>query len=259
MNRFIPHYRRLILRLKFQIQRYFLRRADVLVVEHSYIRELLSQQRVFKKSKITVVESAADKIYFDPSKWQDVELPFAQSRFRLGVLSRNYAHKNLSILPEVKRRLLQNHGIDVGIFVTLSDSEWQACSTDMRENLLNVGGLNLSQCPTFISKMDALIFPTLLECFSAFPLEARALGKKLFASDRVFIRKTVHDYPLYFDPLDVDDIVNTVRAGLMSDKGDHWELDRSLHFSLDSRQRTIELMGLLNLDVDRFQPDSKCE
>ena len=50
--------------------------------------------------------------------------------------------------------------------------------------------------------MDAIIFPSLLECFSATPLEAMAMGKPVFVSDTPFNRDVCGDYGIYFNPHD---------------------------------------------------------
>ncbi len=50
--------------------------------------------------------------------------------------------------------------------------------------------------------MDAVIFPSLLECFSASPLEAMFMNKPLFASNRPFVKQFCGDYAKYFNPND---------------------------------------------------------
>jgi glycosyltransferase involved in cell wall biosynthesis len=48
--------------------------------------------------------------------------------------------------------------------------------------------------------MDAVIFPSMLECFSATPLEAMIMRKPLFASNMTFNHNICLDYAFYFDP-----------------------------------------------------------
>ena len=67
--------------------------------------------------------------------------------------------------------------------------------------------------------MDAIIFPSLLECFSATPLEAMAMEKPFFASDREFIRDVCSDYALYFDPEDPISAANVINDYLENSYG----------------------------------------
>src|SRR5690606_15046068 len=62
----------------------------------------------------------------------------------------------------------------------------------------------------FYRAMDAVIFPSLLECFSATPLEAMAMEKPLIASDRPFNRDVCSDHAHYFDPMAPDTAADQV-------------------------------------------------
>ena len=56
--------------------------------------------------------------------------------------------------------------------------------------------------PGLYKECDGAIFPSLLEGFSVAPLEALAMQRILFASDRPFVREVCGDAPIYIDPLD---------------------------------------------------------
>ncbi|KPA96674.1 MULTISPECIES: glycosyltransferase [Pseudomonas] len=215
-------------RLRYWLQSLFFRRADRLVVEAEHVRSGLAGRGIFAAEAIDVVPNCISSLYFDPAKWEPLgfSLPAADV-LRIGYVGRDYPHKNLDVLPDVSRTLREVYGVDVEFCVTLSDSEWAARSDSFKAAVKNVGVLSVSQCPSFYQQMDAVIFPSLIECFSATPLEAMVMGKPLFASDRGFVRDVCGEWANYFDPLDAEDIAKTI----------------NLYFSTEERARCIKLQA----------------
>ena len=151
------------------------------------------------------MNSAVDSVFCEPERWLAIDKPMgSKHRIKLGLISRNYAHKNLDLLPYIKKTLEDKHAIEADVFVTFVPEEWDACSDFFKENIINVGPLTLAQCPTFYASLDGVIFPSLLECFSAVPIESMLIGKPLFASDLPFIRDCCKTYANYFTPEDAD-------------------------------------------------------
>jgi len=108
-------------------------------------------------------------------------------------------HKNFPVIAD---ELKNQHNLKVCFFVTFTEQEWRSCTDEFRAVCINVGPLSVAQCPLFYKSLDAVVFPSLLECFSATPLEAMAMEKPLFASDRPFNRDICGPHAHYFDPLD---------------------------------------------------------
>jgi glycosyltransferase involved in cell wall biosynthesis len=179
---------RSIFRIKYKIQRLFFSRTDSIVVELEHVKTGLERLVEFAGIPIFVVYSSVHSIYLERQKWIALRLPQARSKIKLGIISRNYPHKNLKILTEVKKCLLTNFNLSVDFYVTFQLDEWESCDEIFRREIINVGGLSMGQCPTFYDAMDGVVFPSLLECFSAVPIEAMMVGKPLFASNLSFIR-----------------------------------------------------------------------
>lgn len=193
-------------RLQFNLQKMFFTQADDLVVELEHVESKLRELGVRKR--IHVVYNCLSTMYL---KEYASEPGLADaSRLSLGVITRDYPHKNLDILPHVKLLLKQKYKIEASFYVTLNDEEWKAKSSTFRECMNNVGSLKVTQCPEFYQTLDAVVFPSYLECFSASPLEAMAMKKPLFASDRGFVRDVCGDYALYFDPMDPESIADVI-------------------------------------------------
>lgn len=197
----LPFFQRHKTRLKFWLQSYFFKRADVLVVELEHVKKELIRILGIPADRIHVVHNCISSIYLNSSVWQPVKLPVEEGYLRLGFLGRNYFHKNTAIFPDIANALKELHGIKARFYVTFNEEEWARCSPEFRSVCINVGPLTVAQCPRFYQQLDAVVFPSLLECFSATPLEAMAMGKPLFASDRPFNRDVCGSHAHYFDPL----------------------------------------------------------
>ncbi|PUE47640.1 glycosyltransferase [Limnohabitans sp. 2KL-51] len=195
---------------KYAFQSWFNSRADELVVELEHVKTGLQRHRFFVHKQIHVVYSAVHSVFGEPEHWAPLHLPAHPRRLRLGLISQNYPHKNLAILADVKQHLWVTHRRDVDVFVTFSPDEWAACSQHFRNTIVNVGSLTLSQCPAFYAAMDGVVFPSLLECFSAVPIETMMVGRPLFASNLSFMQDVCGDHCQYFDPHNPADIARVI-------------------------------------------------
>lgn len=191
---------RLKTRLKFRIQRMFFQQADALIVELEHVKAGLVRELGIAPERIHVIHNCLSSIYHDESSWEFVTLPVVECDLRLGFVGRNYLHKNTAIFPAIAEVLRHKHGIDARFYVTFTDAEWKACTAEFRDACINVGPISAAQCPMFYRAVDAVVFPSLLECFSATPLEAMAMERPLFASDRAFNHDICGAHAHYFDP-----------------------------------------------------------
>ncbi len=239
---------RIILRFKFWIQGLFFKSADLLVVDLEHVKEGLIKQLGINPDRIKVIHSCISSLYLDNSLWQKVNIPSTEGLLRLGFLGRNYLHKNTIIFPDVVKKLKYKYGINAVIFVTFNEQEWTKTSHEFKSTCINVGPLSVFQCPSFYESMDAVIFPSLLETFSATPFEAFVMKKPLFASDRNFNRDICGEHAIYFDPLSPGDAATKI-ASFFSGKGPDPILlkearDHAINFS-NPKERAQKYLDLL--------------
>jgi glycosyltransferase involved in cell wall biosynthesis len=217
-------------RAKFLIQKRFFASADTLVVELEHVREGL--RALGFTAPIAVVHNCLSEVYRRRQDGQGEEAGEGERPLSLGIITRDYPHKNLDILPLVKSALKRRYALEAEFHVTLNDQEWQARSEEFRRLIINVGPIRVRDCPDFYRRMDAVIFPSLLECFSASPLEAMAMKKPLFASDRGFVRDVCGEYALYVDPLDPEDIADAIQRYFHGDLAGSLDLDGARRHAL---------------------------
>ncbi|WP_457858470.1 glycosyltransferase [Psychrobacter pulmonis] len=240
--------KRLKLFSKFNLQWLFFLRSDHYVVELEHVKDKLISLKGVDANKISIIHNTVSSLYHDKSKWKPVSIQKSNEAISLGFLTRDYPHKNLDILPAVAEVLQLHHNLSVRFYTTLNDFEWASKDAFFKKYVSSVGALAPDQCPCFYDQLDGVIFPSLLECFSATPLEAMAMEKPLFASDRGFVRDVCGNHATYFNPLDADDIATKIAEFYKSDKVDANNLrearNHALSFSTakDRAEKYLEII-----------------
>lgn len=238
---------RLKTRLKFLVQKQFYKRADIFVVELDFVKDALVKELGVDPSQVRVVRNCVSSIYADKESWLPLEMPDAGGALRLGFLGRNYLHKNTRIFPQIAYHLRRDHGLDAKFYVTFTQQEWEACSPEFRDVSINVGPIAVRQCPNFYNKLDAVVFPSLLECFSATPLEAMAMERPLFASDRAFNREVCKNHAQYFDPSSPVQAAELIAGTFSSEGPDALALGQAREHALSFSSPTERAKMYLNI------------
>jgi len=101
------------LRIKFGLQKQFFERADHLVVELEHVKESLVKQGIFPQEKISVVHNTLSDLYLNSSSWQAINIEPQENGIAIGFLTRDYPHKNVSILPKVAELLHKKYQLSV--------------------------------------------------------------------------------------------------------------------------------------------------
>lgn len=206
-----------ILRLKFYLQWFFFSRADQYVVELEHVKSGLVSCKGVDELKVSVVYNTVSSLYENNEKWSFIPIKKKNKEISLGLVARDYPHKNIKILPFVGELLERKYDLTVHFYVTLNNVEWSTKEKFFKRYVTTVGSLLPDQCPSFYEQMDGVIFPSLLECFSATPLEAMAMSKPLFSSDRGFVKDVCGEYSMYFDPENPEDIAKKIAEYFHSD------------------------------------------
>ena len=204
------YFNKLKVLVKYFLQWTFYRKSDKLLVELDHVKQRLNQLHDTSNIKILVANNCISSLYFNKNKWVNINFNKQKSDLTLGIVSRDYPHKNLKILPDVAEVLRQIYGINVRFLVTLTDDEWSMRDLRFYKYIDNVGSINIAQCPSFYKLLDGVIFPSLLECFSATPIESMIMKKPVFASDRLFIKQACDSFVNYFDPNNTESIARSI-------------------------------------------------
>lgn len=203
-----------------------------LVSESNSLLKAFTKRSGFPPNRTQVIPNVVNASVADPTSrlplGVDLRANVEAGTVLLCYVARLYPHKNHTLLPKVRSELLKL-GLNARFVVTLTPDEWRAAPDDLKEACVNVGVIPVNQIADLNLQCHAAIFPSLLESFSATPLEALITNGLLFAADRPFVRDVCGDAALYFDPLDPESCARVVFDALSED-------DRCQQF----RQRATE-------------------
>ena len=246
---------RLRVKLIFWLQSMFFRQADRLIVELEHVKRELLLRGFAPAEGIDIVHNCLSSIYQEPWRWKPVDVADVKTDLKIGFVGRNYPHKNTRIFPLVKSIMKERFGLRVAFYVTFTEEEWSACNSTFQQAVVNVGALSVTQCPSFYQAMDGVIFPSLLECFSATPLESMAMGKPLFASDRAFNRDICGNNASYFDPYNPEDVASVIYSWYINDESREQVLnyarDRALEFGNASTRADQYFTSMLGVPTNQ--------
>ncbi len=238
-------------RLKFAMQLFFFKKAQYCIVELEHVRKSLLDKNVYDEDSISVVHNTISSLYLDKEQWLDIELPNDANEIAIGFVTRDYPHKNISILPSVAELLNKKFGLPVKFYFTLTDQEWSNYKEEFGDYAETVGPISVAQCPRFYEQLDAVIFPSLLECFSATPLEALFMQVPLFASDRDFVKDVCGDYGIYFEPLEAGSIAEVIADYFLGDSNNRYEIKEARNHVLSFSNAEDRAKSYLNV-IDQY-------
>lgn len=198
-------------KIKFRVQSFFFRRYDHLIVEQNHIKSALGKLK-FNPNKISIVSNCVSSIYDDSTSWLPLEFDdnFLVEDITLGFIGRAYPHKNVSILTQVNDILIKKYQMKCNFLFTFTDVEMKNSGFSEYNNFHSVGEISSAQCPEFYRKLDALVFPSLLECFSVSPIEAMKMNTTVIASDFPFVKEVCKNAAFYFNPFSAHQIAESV-------------------------------------------------
>jgi len=133
-----------------------------------------------------------------------------EGEIKLLFVGANYKHKNINILSSVFETLSQEYRVIVKFFVTMNKTDFEKLSDKLKKHTYNLGYIPSHSLSNVMKNADALIFPSLLECFSITPIEAMYCKLPIICSNRPFIKEFCDDVPFYFEPTQQSSIVKAI-------------------------------------------------
>jgi glycosyltransferase involved in cell wall biosynthesis len=122
-----------------------------------------------------------------------------------------YPHKNIPILIEACEKLK----IDLKVICARSVFASRLPESKYVEYL---GRLSDEDMKKVYKGATGFVFPSLIEGFGLPGLEAMAVGLPVVAANASCLPEVYGDAALYFDPLDVNDLISKIKAVLLDEK-----------------------------------------
>lgn len=195
--------------LKFLIRYFYINDADYYFVQTNDVRNRL-MKFINSKEVFTVPNTCG---FSEDLAAEDRKLLPQKNgpTFRFLTLSAYYEHKNLEIISTISKKLKALGYLNVEFILTLCEESFSKCFNGTNpKGIINLGPVKPKDCATLYNECDAIILPTLLECFSANYAEAMFMNKPILTTDLSFAKTVCQDAALYFTPLDSNDAVNKI-------------------------------------------------
>lgn len=225
-------------------------RESFLISESNSLLEAFTERCRFHPSGTQVIPNVVNAAVADPAArvplGVDLRASVEAGTALLCYVARLYPHKNHALLPKVRSELLKL-GLNAKFVVTLTTDEWAVAPDELKEACINVGVIPVAQVADLNLQCHAAIFPSLLESFSATPLEALTTNGLLFAADRPFVRDVCGDAASYFDPLDPENCAHVVFDALSHD--DRCRLLRQRAAEVSAHLGTARERALAHVDL----------
>lgn len=175
---------------------YFKRDAVAYVVQTDDVNQRV--RKALKTKHVYTVTNTHNQFYVDPDLNQKLLPERFADEFRLLTLTSYYPHKDLERIPKIAN-ILQERGIHhVRFILTLKNEDFEQ-KIEKHPYVVNVGPILPKDCPALYAACDAMLLPTLAECFSASYPEAMVMKKPIITTNLGFAKSICGDAALYFD------------------------------------------------------------
>jgi len=197
------------------------KRASFLIFVSEYSRDAALGMLGVDPGKAVVIYHGTGAQFFEPAKRPPSEL-FSGPRPYLLTVSTVQTHKNYPRMIEAFARLC--HNPDLGydyVFAGADSSQAEFQRVQQRINQLNLKGrvhylgqVPYQDLPALYQGASLFVLPSLLETFGHPLVEAMASGIPIVASNVTCMPEVCEDAAVYFNPYEVDDMVNVLRLVL---------------------------------------------
>lgn len=187
--------------------------SAVITVSEATRKEIVDHLSV-AKDKVVVTYEGVDAVLHGKGKSGKGKGPEIASSYFLYV-GNAYPHKNVERLVEAFQLVLEKHSdarlVMVGkknYFYNRLEEKVQAMH--LEKSILFTGGVDDAALKKLYQNAKALVFPSLMEGFGLPGLEAMQLQCLVLASDIPVFKEIYADAAVYFNPLEIQDMSDTM-------------------------------------------------
>jgi len=200
--------------------RYSMKRADIIVTVSNTVAEEIKDTFPFTTNKIEIVTPAYQKDLFHPILDEKIIEKFLKdhqikNKFVFAINMKSL-RKNFILLVNAFEKVKSDGILCVG--GTLEDSQITFAKQKLGDRFKYLGYLKTEELPLVYSAASALIAPSHAEGFDLPPLEARACGTRVIASDIPIHHEVLEDEAEYFGVDDVDKLSKLISEALNIEK-----------------------------------------
>lgn len=193
------------------------RKSQLLITPSEFVKDDFAKFAHVNSRKITVTHESADKINDKSEPVEELE----NKQFIMYV-GRPAANKNLGRLIDAFEILRQKQPHLRLVLVGKKNSLYYQYEKDVKargiKNVVFTDFVSEGQLRWLYENTAAYVFPSLSEGFGLPSVEAMLHGAPVVSSDATCLPEINQDAPLYFDPLDVQDMANKIESIITDEK-----------------------------------------
>ncbi|WMT92645.1 glycosyltransferase family 4 protein [Pelagibacterium sp. H642] len=200
--------------LRILYQSYHARKADRLIFQTATARKFFCGRLLYPIDRTAVVPNA-----FDADVFSDVPPPSFETPVVVLVPAMAYPHKLLDQVPVIASLCgnLGDRNVEFHLTLDPGSSEWDAIANRARklgvaERVRTLGVYNYVNAANVFNKCDIVLSLSVLETFSATPLEAFGAARPHITADRAWSREICGDAALYVEPRDPEAVARTIHT-----------------------------------------------
>lgn len=201
-------------KLKFILTKFYHRyllkyNADIYVLQTKDMKDRFSKFINKPVDCMSVISSKYDSVFEKKIKELNLLPSKAKNEFWFITISAYYPSKNLEIINELVK-FIKEKNLNIKFVLTFPEEVIKNKFEHSKKYIINLGPVKLEECPYIYSRGDALFLPTLVESFTASYPEAMIMKKPILTSNYSFATTVCKNAALYFNPYDVNDIMQKI-------------------------------------------------
>lgn len=205
----LPFYQLKLLGYKFVISQAAKKAKKIITVSNATKEEIVDHLGVHSQKVVVTYEGVGERVSSSRYQVLSIKKPYFL------YVGNAYPHKNLERLLEAFNGIRQN---DIQlVFVGREDYFYKRLKEKVKEmglveDVIFYGEANDEELQSLYQNAKALVLPSLMEGFGLPAVEAMANKCLVVCSDIPALREICGEVAIYFNPYDVNDIVNKMKA-----------------------------------------------
>jgi glycosyltransferase involved in cell wall biosynthesis len=201
-------------KIKMFVIRKYINKAAIVIAQIKTMQDRLMS--IYGLRNVELVPNALSVEHI--SGGQPYDFRFPKDKIKLLYLSNYSSHKNFEVLVSLARKI-KDQGLPYCIIITIEPADHKLAKrfissikkSEMDSIIMNIGRVAMDHVPDLYHQCDALLMPTLLESYGNPYAEAMYHNKTIITSDLDFAKDVCGDAAFYFDPLDENSILASIK------------------------------------------------
>ena len=199
------------------LQKRLICKSEYFITQTETLKNKICEFTRLPEEQVQVINNVLPKVYVGCNTMRDGALN--DHLYNIAAIAAPFPHKNLDIIPYVLKDLRDEYGIcNIRFHITVDKNlklykkiVETAKKFKVEDCIISHGRVSQIELVDIYRRCNMALIPTLLEVFSAAPLEAMFFNLNIVASDFDFNREVMGDAALYYIPTNHADAAKMIK------------------------------------------------